>query len=188
MGQIIAGRFEQQDDAEQAVEAILGAGVGQEQVVSFYVSPAGQHSRHPLGGDRDESPGAEHTGPGRAAGMAGGGLIGGAIGAATSPVTGPIGPITGALVGAHIGSLFGSLEEMKEDGTGEGQNPIPIRHAGILVAVATPDANAEDQAIEVLRSLGAQDIERAQGTIANGDWEDFDPVAPPILIDRPKAV
>ena len=30
--------------------------------------------------------------------------------------------------------------------------------------------------------MGAADIERANGTIADGDWKDFNPVEPPTLI------
>lgn len=190
MGRIIAGRFEQQSQAEDAIAAMLEAGFEAGRIASFYVNPAGQHDLYPLGGDRDKSPGAEETGAGRASGMAAGGAIGAALGAATSPVTGPIGPVTGAFVGAHIGSLVGSLEQMKEDGTGVDENPTPVRHAGMLVAVSVPDdtddaaEGQENRIVDVLRSVGAVEVERADGTIVNGDWEDFDPIAPPVVIER----
>jgi hypothetical protein len=40
-----------------------------------------------------------------------------------------------------------------------------------------------DRALRTLRDVGASDLEIAEGSIVNGDWEDFDPVAPPNYID-----
>jgi hypothetical protein len=51
-----------------------------------------------------------------------------------------------------------------------------------MVAVAADDSARQRLAIEVLHSMGASGIERADGKIENGDWVDFDPVAPPRLI------
>jgi hypothetical protein len=182
MATIIAGRFEQQSQAEDAAAQLQRAGIAPDRISTFYVTPAGQHAGFPVGGDQYQSPGAEESPQGTAAGMAAGGAVGAAIGAVTTPLTGPLGAVTGALVGAHVGSLAGSMEKMKEDGTAADENPVPIRHAGMMTAVSVPDAADENKAIGILRSLGAQDIERAEGTIANGDWEDFDPVAPPTLV------
>jgi hypothetical protein len=39
--------------------------------------------------------------------------------------------------------------------------------------------------VEIFKSLGADDIERTEGTIANGDWQDFDPVSPVRLLVPP---
>jgi hypothetical protein len=61
---------------------------------------------------------------------------------------------------------------------------MPVRKSGMLVAVAADDAALQDRAINALQSLGAADIEREEGTIENGDWVDFDPVAPPVLVHR----
>ena len=41
---------------------------------------------------------------------------------------------------------------------------------------------SEKDAVQILQSEGASDIERAQGKIADGDWVDFDPRTPPVLI------
>jgi hypothetical protein len=185
MTTIIAGRFEQQAEAQEAIAQLTGAGFAEEQISSFYVNPPGQHDRYPIGGDHDKSPGAEQSPAGTAAGAATGGTVGAAVGAATAPVTGPLGAVTGALVGAHIGSLVGSLGMMKEDGGAANENPVPVRQAGMLVAVGVPESADEARAIEVLRSLGAADIERTAGTMAQGDWLDFDPIAPPSLIEMP---
>ncbi len=184
MTTIIAGRFGQQEQVRQVIEEMVRNGFPPEQISSFYVNPAGQHNQTPIGGDRDRSPGAKESPVGTAAGMATGGTVGAAIGAATAPVTGPIGAITGAFVGAHVGSLVGSLSKMADNGEAVEENEVAIRQAGMVVAVSAPEPDNQRQAIEVLRSLGAEDIERSEGTIVDGDWKDFDPVAAPSLIEN----
>jgi hypothetical protein len=184
MTRIIAGRFEQQSQVQEAIAEILRAGFSEDQVSSFYLTPAGQHGTYPLGGDHDKSPGAENTAPGRTAGMAAGGAVGAAIGAATTPLTGPLGAITGGFVGAHIGSVAGTLSNMKDDGEAAARHMVPVRHAGMVVAVSVPDSDAEEKVVHALRTMGAADIEATEGTIVNGDWEDFDPASPPHFIDE----
>jgi hypothetical protein len=91
----------------------------------------------------------------------------------------------GGLVGAHVGSLY-SFSHMKEKGEPEagGENTVAPRKAGMLVAVALPDGD-EERVVQLLRGLGANDIERADGTIAGGDWKDFDPLSLPRRIAAP---
>jgi hypothetical protein len=177
MTTIIAGRFEQQDEAQQAVVAVQSAGFASDRVTSFYVNPPGQHDLYPVGGDRDESPGAENSDKGTATGLGAGGAVGAAIGVAASPVVGPIGALTGALVGAHIGSLMGSLSR-----TDEARDIPDMRHSGLLVAVAVNDRNEELRAIDALRAAGGNDLERASGRIVDGDWMDFDPLSAPAYL------
>ena len=181
MATIIAGRFDEQATADAAVVALRDAGFPAGHISSFYVSPAGQHAQYPIGGDHDKSAGAEETPKGTTAGTATGGLVGAAIGAVTTPLTGPIGAITGGLVGAHVGNLVGALGKMKDDDSA-GAAP-PIRHAGLLVAVSTPNADCEERAIRILGERGALAIESGVGHIIQGNWEDFDPAMPPNLID-----
>ncbi|HEX8403422.1 MAG TPA: hypothetical protein VF670_02310, partial [Duganella sp.] len=91
-------------------------------------------------------------------------------------------PVVGALVGAHVGSLF-SFSKMKEAGEaeeGSTENMHAPRKSGMMIAVEVADAAQERQALDVLRGLGAKDIERADGTIAGGDWSDFDPNSRPV--------
>ncbi|RJG04447.1 hypothetical protein [Noviherbaspirillum sedimenti] len=183
MSTIIAGRFDQQAGVEEARAELLRAGFSEEQVTSFYVNPPGQHDLTPVGGDEIESPGAEHSRHGLAQGGVAGGVVGAALGTAGIPVLGPVGPLVGAMVGAHIGDLAGSLSEMDDDGGSGNTAGLPYRRSGMLLAILADDPDAEDRAIRLLRALHAQDIERAQGTIANGDWEDFNPLQPPSLVD-----
>ncbi|UVW30154.1 hypothetical protein [Massilia sp. H6] len=183
MSTIIAGRFQLQDEVDRAREELAAAGFDTDRISAFYLSQPGQHDQTPIGGDHLLSPGAKETPEGVVKGVAAGGAVGVAIGAATSPVTGPLGPIVGGLVGGHVGSLF-SFTKMKERGEPEegGENRIPPREAGMLVAVAFDDADQADRAIDVLRQLGAHRLERAEGNIVDGDWADFDPDSNPQYI------
>ncbi len=203
MAHIIAGRFLEQEQVTQVIDAMVDAGVAQDRISTFYLNPPGQHNMYPIGGDRDDSPGAHETGTGVVSGAATGGAIGAAAGLTGAPIFGPIGPAVGALVGAHVGGLIGSLSQMKEKGEGEegtkedsGQeNEVPQRKSGLLVAVSLDgvdgvDAtavpgNRQQEIIRVLHLFGANDIEEAEGTIVNGDWQDFNPLDAPKLIDRP---
>lgn len=183
MTTIIAGRFELQTGVDDAIEELMHAGFSREQISSFYLSPAGRHAEFPIGGDTDKSAGAKESGKGVAGGVA----VGAAAGVAATPVLGPLGPVAGGLLGAHIGGLVGGLSKMKEQGEvgdeGEdAENAAPMRKSGMMVAVAVGDHEHEDHAINLLRSLGAMDIERAEGTIDNGDWHDFNPLSIPELI------
>jgi hypothetical protein len=182
---IIAGRFQQQSEVEDTIEELVRAGFTRDRISSFYVNPAGQHDAYPIGGDHAVSPGAKESDKGVALGAA----TGAAVGIAATPFLGPVGTVTGGLLGAHIGGRVGSLSEMKEKGeTGEhaedAENAAPIRHSGMLVAVAVDDQEDHDRAVNVLRSLGAMDLERAEGTIENSDWVDFNPVEPPTLLQN----
>jgi hypothetical protein len=188
MTQIIAGHFQLQEQAQQAVHQLIDAGFSEEKICSFYLNPPGQHDLYSIGGDRDKSPGAKESGDTMKRGAATGGVIGGAAGAVGVVAVGPIAPAVGALVGAHVGSLVGSLSGMKESGEAEqGEQGIeraaPVRESGMIVAVSTEQAPVEENAVNILRSLGANQIERAEGTIANGNWEDFDPLTTPTLIN-----
>ena len=177
MATIIAGRFLQQDDVQQAIIAVESAGFTSDRITSFYVNPPGQHDMYPVGGDRDESPGAEDSDKGSAVGIGAGGAVGATVGAFATPVMGPVGAVTGGLVGAHLGSLMGSLSKTDEAGD------IPVaRHSGMLVAVAVNNPEEERRAIDTLLAAGGNDLERATGQIVNGDWTDFDPLSSPAFI------
>lgn len=183
MSTIIAGCFEQQAQAQHAIEELQQANFAADHISTFYVNPSGQHATYPIGGDHDKSGGAEDSTKGVVAGAATGGTVGAAIGATTTPVFGPVGPAVGAMLGAHVGSLVGSLSQMKDDGEGpEQEETPPMRIAGVYVGVAMPDVGMEQQAIDIMRHCGASSIERAQGRIEDGDWTDFDPASAPDFI------
>jgi hypothetical protein len=180
MATIIAGRFEQQLEAQHMTEELLRAGFAREHIAAFYLNPAGQHATYRLGGDHDKSVGAKTSGRGIVAGVA----AGAAAGVAATPILGPLGPVAGGLLGAYLGGLVGGLVQMKEQGdTGEHEedpeNALPVRHAGVYVAIAVDDDDGQKRAAEVLAALGASDVECAEGSIVNGDWIDFDPSVPP---------
>jgi hypothetical protein len=183
MSTIIAGHFQLQDEVDNARRELIGAGFPEERISAFFVNQPGQHDMTPIGGDHLQSPGAKETPIGVLEGTAAGGAVGLALGAVTAPLTGPVGPIIGGLVGAHVGSLF-SFSKMKEGGEAEegGENVIEPRKPGMLLAVALTDGSQERVALEVLRDLGAHHIERAEGTITDGDWADFDPLSVPAIV------
>jgi hypothetical protein len=183
MSTIIAGHFELQDEVALARRALAEAGFAIDRISGFYLSQPGQHDQTAIGGDHMLSPGAKESPKGLAQGVSGGAAIGVVAGAATSPITGPLGPVVGGLLGAHVGSLF-SFSKMKEAGEREegGRAPVENRMAGMLVAVAFDDPGMEARAVDVLRRLGATQIERARGNIVDGDWADFDPATAPDII------
>ena len=178
MATIIAGRFEERERADTAIRQFQQAGFAEGRYTCFFVGPAGHHDRFPVGGDEDESPGATEADDGALKGAGLGGAIGLGVGLAATPVAGPIAAAAGAGVGAYVGSLVGAL-----NGMGDKEEYTPARKSGFLVAVYVGDAdNDEGPVIRVLESAGAQDIERAQGLWVAGQWTDFDPTRPPVLI------
>lgn len=184
MSTIIAGHLPLQDQIEAARAALRAAGFADRQISAFYVNQPGQHDTYELGGDEHQSPGARETTQGVAEGAVTGAVIGAVAGAATTVVAGPLGPVIGGLVGAHVGSLY-SFSDMKEAGEveqGSARNQLAPRKPGMMIAVALPASDDEERALAVLHDVGADHIERAEGTIIDGDWRDFDPLARPVLL------
>lgn len=188
MSSIIVARFQLQDETEHAVDELVQAGYARTAISTFYLNPAGQHDLYPLGGDRDKSPGAGDTDAGVAAGASTGAVVGATVGAATLPVTGVAGPALGGLVGAHVGALVGTLGAT-DDSDGRSARPgqhsqeEEVRQAGMRVAVLVEGTPQENEAIALLHSLQATDIERSEGHIVDGDWQDFNPLSPPRYVD-----
>jgi hypothetical protein len=190
MNTIIAGRFEEQARADQAVTALGEAGFPTSQTATFFVNPPGQHDRHGTTDDPDASAGAHHAGGGAVLGAAAGTGVGAVVGLATLPVLGPVAGLAGVAVGAYVGSLAGALEQMNDPAGVAGhatpasadRDEVPPRKSGMLVAVDVTSSAEQSTAIEVLRMQGAADIERAQGNITRSHWNDFDPLRAPTLI------
>lgn len=185
MSTIIAGRFQEQEQAAQVLNELLNSGFSNDQVTSFYVNPPGQHNLHKGGGDEDASPGAREAGKGAVKGASIGGAIGLAAGIAATPFVGPAAIVAGAGVGAYTGSLGGAAKSTDDEVVDEGRtHPVSEqpqettdRKAGVLVAVSADESERQRNAIRVLESHGATDIECTSGTISGGEWRDFDPLA-----------
>jgi hypothetical protein len=190
MKTIMAGRFVEQAQAERAGVALEAAGCQRSQIAIFFVNPPGQHDRSGTQRDPDASAGAHHAGAGAAEGAAAGSGVGAVMGLVAVPVMGPGGPMVGAAIGAYVGSFAGALESMEapgkvpEESVASQRNrdeAIP-RKGGMLVAVSVATPLDEERAIAVLRAQGAIDIEIAQGTITESQWNDFNPLRAPQLI------
>ncbi|MGQ0750731.1 MAG: hypothetical protein ACT4PS_09380 [Betaproteobacteria bacterium] len=183
---IIAGNFEDNTRATDAVKALIDDGFAPDQVCVFFLNPPGQHAVYGIGG-RNESPGSRQSDTGALKGAAVGGAVGLGVGAAAAAATATLGPIAALAalgVGAYTGSLVGALSKSgkrAEREAGEPRKPPP-RHAGMVVAVNISETIPEKRAVEVLQEHGARDIERATGTWHDGKWEDFDPVSAPQLV------
>lgn len=176
MNKIIAGEFPSKTPADMAIARLRAAGVSNDDICLFHVNPPGEHDRTPIGGDRDESPGAKQAEKGGVAGAVVGGVVGAAVGAASAVLVGPMAVPIGLGVGAYTGSLVGGLNATKD-------TSAFVRSAGELIAVNLSGGNVpEDQVIRILSESGANPIERAEGTWAGGEWADFDPILPPNLV------
>lgn len=172
MENIIAGRFQTEDEARSAAASLADL-VNKNDISIFFNNQPGAHDS-----DEDaESPGDQDAGKGAAAGAISGGVVAGTLGMLVG------GPAAGALtaaVGAYTGSLVGTAGGLAEE---ERMNKAPRpRPPGVMVAVRAANADDTQRIIEHLKQHGAADIERAKGNWVNGNWVDFDPVAPPQLV------
>lgn len=193
MSTIIAGRFDAETESTRAAAALQSAGFAPAHISTFFLSPAGQSAgHHGIDSDDDEAAGPPMSSSGTAVGVATGTGVGAAAGLVATPFIGPAGPVLGAALGAYVGSLAGSLGQIEADGESsvgeDAAHPRPpkiaLRRSGMMVAVTAPTPELEHSAIETLRNQGAQDLERGEGTIAEGDWKDFDPFSAPKLVDQ----
>jgi hypothetical protein len=185
MGTIIAGRFQEQTQADAAAAALEATGFPHDRIATFFVNPPGQHDLHGTHRDPDASAGAHRAGTGAAAGAG----VAAVVGLATLPVLGPGAALAGAAIGAYVGSLAGALEGMGGPEPGDRSVAARLRtdeglprKSGMLVAVDAASPTAQASAIEVLRTHGAIDLESAQGKISQRRWDDFDPLSTPIVV------
>ena len=194
MTPIIAGRFEQEAQAEQGVVALREQGFGAEDVTMFYLNPPGQHATFPVGGDQDVSHGTTEAHRGALKGAAVGGAVGLGVGVAAAPLVGPLGVLAGVGAGAYVGSLAGALGDMGESDTttvapprkaSAGDGVPQERPSGFMVAARAPEYARRVIAVNVLQAMGAHDVERADGIWQMGKWVDFDPLQAPKLVDLP---
>ncbi|EHK64432.1 hypothetical protein [Achromobacter arsenitoxydans] len=187
MSLIVAARFQTFDEASVAARMLAAEGYTEDDIHTFYVSPAGEHGRYPLGGDRLADPDARggHFGAVAGASLLGFlfAMLGGLIAARLSASV--LITIAAAGVGAYVGALAGALwvigRKKRAVRTAPGepvQTHPPVRQAGVLLALHV-EAGREPQARQILRQAGGTDIERASGRWQDGKWQDFDPLTPP---------
>jgi hypothetical protein len=79
--------------------------------------------------------------------------------------------------------FFGDMEE--KTAAAKSDEHVATVRSGVLVAVRAVEFAKRVTAVNVLRAEGARDIERADGTWQAGEWIDFDPLKPPLLVDLP---
>ena len=189
MATIIAARVETQQRADELMTQLQSHGVAADDMQAFYVNPPGQHGTYPIGGDVAVDTGTEESSLGQASGVAAGaaaGLAAGAVAGAAIPPLAPIIAVALAGVGAHVGGMAGALaatrtshEEKQETETSTPDaDAVDMRRGGMTLAVRVGPAN-EKVVIDLLSAAAVEDLERAQGDWQEGQWVDFDPLAPP---------
>jgi hypothetical protein len=180
MTTIIAGGFDHISKAQVAIERLGHAGVSRDNFCEFRVNPAGEHDQTSIGGDHDKSLGAKHAEDGATKGAAIGAAIGTAAGVAATPFVGPAAIVAGAGAGGYAGSLVGSLGGISDEAQ---PDRTVVRPAEALVAVNVGAGTVKaEEVVRIFEAAGAQQIERAEGKWANGEWADFDPVRAPLLV------
>src|SRR5438105_7184842 len=134
MATIIAGRFDTQDAANRALDALERAGFGRGDMQSFYLSPPGLYQMHPLGGDAHHDEGTTHAGKTAITGAVIGAAAGLAVGVVAAPHVAPAiagaGALAGASVGASGSSLRGALEGTRADDPAKASEEEPVQRRG----------------------------------------------------------
>lgn len=188
MAKLIVGRFDNIEDVERALKALLSEGFAREDFGTFYVAPPAQHQMYPLGGDAYSDQGARRAGAGAAAGAAMGGATGlamGALAAAALPFIPIAGVLAAAGIGAYTGSLMGALARTRSAAESEATPEHPVeRPGGPRMAIRVDRTGTEDAAVEVLERFGAKDIERGEGQWHARLWQDYDPRVPLTPVDE----
>ncbi|MDX1377044.1 MAG: hypothetical protein R3357_15870 [Burkholderiales bacterium] len=190
MARIVAGRFQTEQRAEEAVSALAEAGIGRDKLANFVVLPPGQHALHPLGGDAGHDRGTRKSPRGAALGIAGGVVVGALLGWLIASAIDlaqdmmVLAVLAGAAAGAYVGSFVGALAKTRAPNPNLASPEEPVsRKAGPLVAAEVGDHEQQfAAACDVLAGYDAFEIEQADGTIRDGDWVDFDPRLPPRII------
>ena len=181
---IITGNFEHPLDAQEALADLFEAGFAKDQLAMFAVGAAAE-ANGPQ--DLPAIPAARHDPAGGSSGV----LVG-AIGAAAVVAAVPaLGPAAGAIAG--VGASFGAFVDVAAGADHDGAEPQPPREAspvhpsprrsGTLIAVSAPTMQQQRRAVEILRAHGGVEIECTEGSIVDGRWIDFDPKAPPLLVE-----
>ena len=178
---IVAGVFDTEAAAGQAAHALSRIGFHADDLEQFSLSPPGRHDSTPIGGDETADVHARDTHTGAVKGAAIGSAVGAVAGIAATPLVGPAAIAGGLATGAYVGSLAGAMK--RTDDTPAAVAPEQ-RPAGVMLAVHDADDRNRDRVVALLREHGARMIEQGQGRWIGGRWVDFDPVAPPHVIEQ----
>lgn len=185
MATILIGQYDDFDTADATIADLRAAGVEDGAIEQFHLNAPGQHDQYPVGGDEDADRNARQGDEGAMSGAAIGAAAGLAAGMVALPIAGPFAAAAGLAVGAYTGSLAGAVNSMGSEDHPAAQSTIPMRSAGVRVAVAVADDN--DATIEgILRKHAARSIERSMGTLQGGQLANFDPVSTPQWIMPPR--
>lgn len=187
MALIVAARFQTFDQAGVAAKELFEEGFLDEDIFTFYVNPAGEHDRYPIGGDRTSDP---DSAGGQYGAMVGGAVSGLVLALVVAFITSSlhesvVAVVAAAGVGAYIGALVGALwmlgrrRRFSRSGVPMTKEGHPeLRQAGVVLALHCTPAQ-ERIACCILRENGGKDVEWANGRWAQGEWIDFDPLVPP---------
>lgn len=200
--QRVAGLFDNQSQAESAVQGLVEAGIARERISLT------MRDRDDLRKMRESTgtKAAEGAGTGATAGTIAGGFAGLLIGAGllAIPGIGPIlalGPLSavigtgaaaagaaavgagaGAATGGLIGALVGSgVPEEEAHVYSEG-----VRRGGVLVAVDPASETERNNALEILRNRGAVDLTNRGREYREGGWHGYNPDAPEYPLHTPE--
>ncbi|HUQ76970.1 MAG TPA: hypothetical protein VM183_19780 [Burkholderiales bacterium] len=176
MSRIICGRFDGTLDADATLESLKREGFSPTEVDAFYVSPPGQNSMTPVGGD------APHSSEG-SQGAGRGALIGAALGAAAGLIVGAIiggdAVLLATALGALVGAFAGTMTTLRGGRRGRASVEHPVEsRGGRMIAVCVDRTGVEALAINTLRAHNARDVGRTEGEWRDGSWRDFDPRRP----------
>lgn len=185
MPTILIGQYDDFDTADAAIAELRAAGIDDGAIEQFHLNAPGQHDQYPVGGDEDADRNARAGDEGAVSGAALGAAAGLAVGIVSLPIVGPFAAAAGLAVGAYTGSLAGAVNNMGDDDNPAAQSTIPMRAAGVRVAVAV--AGTDVDAIErILRKHAARSIEKSNGSLQGGHMTGFDPVSTPLWIMPPR--
>ncbi|MGZ8254746.1 MAG: hypothetical protein ACXWVT_07840 [Burkholderiaceae bacterium] len=196
MAKTIVGSFDSFEEAQEVFRDLQQSGFSQDDV-SIIGNNASGKVQSTAGDLPPDAPGTlSDTGSGAATGAAAGGVLGGAAGLVVGlmglaiPGIGPIvaaGPLAAALAGAGVGAVAGGLiGGLTGAGVSEDDANYyaeSVRRGGALVTVRAEDSRA-DEAVRIMRSHGAVDVERRAAQWRDEGWTRHDPAAEPYSVDQ----
>jgi uncharacterized protein (TIGR02271 family) len=192
----VVGLFENWDEAQRCVQALMDSGISRDDISIVANDAAGNFRQREVGGTQAEE--------GAASGAIGGGVLGGVlgllvgVGALAIPGIGPViaagplaaaigsagaGTLIGAGAGAATGGLLGGLVGLGIPDDDAELYAEGIRRGGALVAVNTADDRVDSVAM-TMQQYGVIDIDERAGQWRSSGWAGFDQNAAPYSSDE----